>query len=413
VVQVTLELIREVDKFVRDRAVYTFDKPGKDQWRSYASQMLANPSYVLRGDCDDWASTVLDLLARKGVPKKQLIRAMVASPEAQKAGIDCDHFIGIVKLDNGQKWTVGDTFGPPSRLVFDQAGPHKIWQTSLVSEGTLWRGKKLKRQTNSAAMDLRISPKGLAMLKQHEGVLLRAYDDFRPRYVLKVGDVVKGTLTIGYGHTGPDVRIGQKITQLEADALLQEDLKVFERAVKKLVKIPLQQHEFDALVIFCYNCGEANLRKSTLLKKINARAPTHEIMAEFRKWNRSKGKVMIGLTERREEEARLFAGLNTVKTAAGAVRKAPPVETARGDLVEVEPTVKETESVAKSKTVMSTAMIALVSFVGEVAPHAQELMSAGELAGIEWLRMAGATVVGLCAAVMFANRILEISGAKK
>jgi len=85
-------------------------------------------------------------------------------------------------------------------------------------------------------------------------------------------------------------------------------MEVFERAVRKLVTVPLNSHQFDALVSFCYNCGEGNLSRSTLLKKVNA--GDHVGAAkEFHKWNKGGGKVLPGLTRRRASESLLYQGI--------------------------------------------------------------------------------------------------------
>ena len=139
---------------------------------------------------------------------------------------------------------------------------------------------------------LTIGEKGLELIKSFEGLRLRAY--LCPAKVW----------TIGYGHTG-DVRGGQVITQSQADDLLKQDLRRFEIAVRKLVKVPLTQNQFDALVSFAYNVGEAALSRSTLLRKLNA-GDLAGTKLEFAKWNKGGGKVLAGLTRRRADEATLF-----------------------------------------------------------------------------------------------------------
>ena len=139
---------------------------------------------------------------------------------------------------------------------------------------------------------LTIGEKGLELIKSFEGLRLRAY--LCPAKVW----------TIGYGHTG-DVRGGQVITQSQADDLLKQDLRRFEIAVRKLAKVPLTQNQFDALVSFAYNVGEAALSRSTLLRKLNA-GDLAGTKLEFAKWNKGGGKVLAGLTRRRDAEANLF-----------------------------------------------------------------------------------------------------------
>lgn len=115
-----------------------------------------------------------------------------------------------------------------------------------------------------------------------------------------------GRLTIGVGHTGPDVYEGQTITNDEATALLKRDAHLAALSVNVLVKAPLTQHQFDALVSFVFNLGYGNLAGSTLLKHLNA-GDYHGAAAEFAKWTHSRGKILPGLVERRAAEAKLFS----------------------------------------------------------------------------------------------------------
>jgi lysozyme len=75
-----------------------------------------------------------------------------------------------------------------------------------------------------------------------------------------------------------------------------------------MTKVPLKQHQFDALVSFAYNVGVGNLRSSTLLRKLNA-GDYDGAALEFHRWNRSKGKVLPGLVRRRAAEALLFQNI--------------------------------------------------------------------------------------------------------
>ena len=132
-----------------------------------------------------------------------------------------------------------------------------------------------------------------------------AYDDARPNYVLQPGDKILGTLTIGYGHTGPDVFIGQTITDDECVALLNQDIARFAAFVNHEVTIQLTQNDFDALVDFCFNVGPGNLASSTLLRDLNA-GNIQGAAAQFDNWQFSHGVKMAGLLRRREAETVLF-----------------------------------------------------------------------------------------------------------
>jgi len=117
--------------------------------------------------------------------------------------------------------------------------------------------------------------------------------------------------TIGYGATfypnGKKVTMTDThITELEATNLLKETLKSFEQYVDSYCRDDINQNQFDAIVSFCYNLGPSNLKSSTLLKKINTNPSDPTIKNEFLKWNKAGGKVLAGLTRRRQAEADLY-----------------------------------------------------------------------------------------------------------
>lgn len=142
-----------------------------------------------------------------------------------------------------------------------------------------------------------INKETLELIKSFEGLELKAYKD------------AVGVWTIGYGHTSmagdPKVVPGMVITKQEAEALLLKDLVKYENGVKRWVKVPLNPNQYGALVSFCYNVGEGNLSKSTLVKKVNA-GDFAGAAKEFAKWNKAGGKELKGLTRRRTAEASLF-----------------------------------------------------------------------------------------------------------
>lgn len=130
-------------------------------------------------------------------------------------------------------------------------------------------------------------------IKKAEGLRLTAYLD------------TGGVWTIGYGHTGADVREGLTIPLSEAERLLTRDLKVAEGHVNDAVKVKLTQNQFDALVSFVYNVGGGAFRSSTLLKLLNA-GDYEGAAYQLPRWNKDNGKVIPGLTNRRHEERDLF-----------------------------------------------------------------------------------------------------------
>ena len=131
---------------------------------------------------------------------------------------------------------------------------------------------------------------------------IKEFEGFRPLAYVCPG----GRWTVGYGHVR-GVSRGRRVTEREADGLLREDLKQYERCVRDL-GVARTQGEFDALVDFAFNLGSESLRGSTLLRKIRSSAPEAEIRAEFRRWVWGGGQILPGLVKRRDWEAdRYFA----------------------------------------------------------------------------------------------------------
>lgn len=138
-----------------------------------------------------------------------------------------------------------------------------------------------------------ITPTGLALIQAFEGFSARVYLD------------VAGIATIGYGHV---IKKGEQfsiITRGEAEILLRQDIAEAERAVCRLITIPLKDGQFDALVSFTYNLGAAALQRSTLRRKIN-RGEQDSIPHEFRRWVYAGGKQWPGLLRRREAEIQRY-----------------------------------------------------------------------------------------------------------
>ena len=115
--------------------------------------------------------------------------------------------------------------------------------------------------------------------------------------------------TIGWGSIldafGKPIKMGSKITQDQADALLEREVNIKALAVNALTT-GVNQNQFDSLVSFAYNCGVGALSKSTLLKKIKFNPNDPAIHLEFMKWDKVAGKSVKGLTTRREAESKLY-----------------------------------------------------------------------------------------------------------
>jgi lysozyme len=155
---------------------------------------------------------------------------------------------------------------------------------------------------------MKLSRNGANLIKAFEGCHKAINKD---RTVFRAYKDPIGIPTIGWGHTnhhGRKFSLASTWSKAECDEEFLKDMVRFENAVDRLVTVNLNQHQFDALVSFTYNCGEGNLGKSTLLKKVNRR-DWDGAAREFAKWNRAAGKVFPGLTRRRASEALLFQGI--------------------------------------------------------------------------------------------------------
>ncbi len=135
---------------------------------------------------------------------------------------------------------------------------------------------------------MKIGKHGLALIKEFEGLRLKAYIPVK-------GDVP----TIGWGHTR-GVKMSDKITVKTAEKLLVKDLAPTVARVNRVVKVPLTQNQFDACVSLAFNIGLTAFSKSTLVKKLN------ETPLQFLRWNKFKKKPLAGLTRRRKAEMKLF-----------------------------------------------------------------------------------------------------------
>ncbi|MGB0844468.1 MAG: lysozyme [Alphaproteobacteria bacterium] len=214
------------------------------------------------------------------------------------------------------------------------------------------------KNNRSGAGPYSISAKGLALVKEFEGLYLDAYLD------------PVGIWTIGYGNTGPEAYQGNKISRRRADELLAQDMFEFEQAVLSLVRVPLNPNQFDALVSFAFNVGEYGLQKSTLLRLLNS-GNYAGAAKEFHRWNKGtiggEKVVLRGLTRRRAAEANLFLSptlprrnindsrtVKAGKVAAGATTCAALTEVVRS-LEPVSPLLN---------TITQTAPTVLIALIG-------------------------------------------------
>ena len=139
---------------------------------------------------------------------------------------------------------------------------------------------------------MKTSPKGIALIKEFEGLRLKAYK------------CPGGVWTIGYGHTD-GVRPGMVISERQAEDFLKAELIAFEKYLNDL-RLAINQNQFDALISFIYNVGTGNFSSSTMLRKVKANPLDNSIMDESLRWVYSKGRVLPGLQRRRLAEMKLY-----------------------------------------------------------------------------------------------------------
>ena len=143
-----------------------------------------------------------------------------------------------------------------------------------------------------------ITQEGIDLIKRFEGFSSTVYI------------CPAGYPTIGYGHLVRDHETFEEISQEEAEALLRIDVESAERAVLRLIKVPLTDGQFDALVSFTYNLGSGALQCSTLRRKVNRQAHS-EVPAQLVRWVWAGGRKLNGLIKRRECESLIYADIIT------------------------------------------------------------------------------------------------------
>lgn len=147
---------------------------------------------------------------------------------------------------------------------------------------------------------MKTGPEGIALIKEFEGLRLKAYPD-----PATGGD----PWTIGYGTTSMagvgKVKKGMVISEVQAESMLIRSLEAFELGVQRALKVAPSQQQFDAMVSLAYNIGLTNFSRSSVVKYLNA-GLVEKAAGAFLLWNKAAGKVMPGLTRRRQAERDLF-----------------------------------------------------------------------------------------------------------
>jgi lysozyme len=233
------------------------------------------------------------------------------------------HAIDVNALDGGetrlQRWLEGKGLHPTNPVI-GEAWHLEVPEAELRRAAARQRREDRKaaakkrqeerdRKAGRRAADSRkLTQRGLDLIAEFEGFVPHAYND------------PAGHATAGFGrllHHGPvndqdrqryGTKENPKLTRAVALRMLEEDAEKFEKVVQDVVKVPITQGEFNALVSFSFNVGAGALRSSTLLRLLNDRR-RGSAAREFRKWDKAGGKSLPGLTRRRKAEARMFRGI--------------------------------------------------------------------------------------------------------
>ena len=197
---------------------------------------------------------------------------------------------------------LGQTATPGSLCIFELSSPE------TPTEPPLRQWHQFSVSAGFSPSLLAVSPEGLDLLKGIEELHLQPYDDQTGK---DISAWVKGA-TIGYGHLIAQVEWASckaGIDQAGADALFDADLAPFVPVVSDTISVGLQQYEFDALVILAFNIGREGFKTSSVAKLVNdPKAVTGYVNLEaaWKVWNKSQGKVMKGLTNRRACEWKIY-----------------------------------------------------------------------------------------------------------
>jgi lysozyme len=192
-----------------------------------------------------------------------------------------------------------------------------------------------------------INQEGIELLKQFEGFRSKAYKD------------IVGVWTIGYGFI-KGVKEGDVLSREDAEIRLKEELEEYVAGVKSVCKVEPNENQLAAMVVFAFNVGVAGFKKSTVIKAHN-RGDFQAASRAFALWNKAGGKVVAGLTRRRNAEAALYL---------------KPIETVAEDEVEMPQKVDEEKPMAKSGIISASTITAGTSTIAIISESTRTLNEA-------------------------------------
>ncbi len=204
----------------------------------------------------------------------------------------------VVNISGMKSWFTRADFPGGMTISTQEDAPEPLPKPEAIAPSPAPQPEPIKVPTPPAPVaPKRINTNGLLLIKSFEGLRLNAYRD------------AVGIWTIGYGTTR-GVKPGMRISEAEAEKFLQEDLTRFEQAIHEALSVSINDNQFSSLVSFTYNIGSGAFRSSTLLRLLNQGEDVRSVGAQFLRWDKAGGKVLAGLTRRRNAERSLFLGEN-------------------------------------------------------------------------------------------------------
>jgi lysozyme len=211
-------------------------------------------------------------------------------------------------------------------------------------------------------------------IEGQEGVVFYAYDDADPSYPkrrLTATTKIRGTITIGAGHTGSDVKWNTVWSQTKVDAALDADLGAAEEACDRVVTVPINDWERGAIVDMMFNNGIAAISKSTMIKKLN-NGDYNAVPTEMAKWIHTKidGKTVVskGLVARRAFDMALWSH-GAASSPSAVATPVPPAWVSKENVAAATPLISGVLAAASGPGPLQWALAAIFVIAGAAAAY--------------------------------------------
>lgn len=229
---------------------------------------------------------------------------------------------------------------------------------------------------------MRATPEiAVAFVKQHEGLVLRVYDDARPKLTLSPGEEPVGALTAGYGHTGPDLHPGLAVTQEKAEVWLRADLETAARRLSERIGAvvdDLTEHQYAAIMSFVFNVGA---EPGWTIWKVLKRRQFDQVPLELMKFVNARGRKILGLVRRRAAEVALWSteepGSEDIRLTSASLRREATPPTA----ADPTPPGRSATLLASAATAVAAAPAGIKEGIAVVEPYAAKSPVVGKMVG--------------------------------